>query len=164
MEDKITAYEKMEDMPGDAYIAPPTMSDAELLEKLLGTPDEATKQVYMKRFDAYFTVKAISSEEYSKLENRCKYPVKNKRTHQIEEKTNQEMLSNLLIVTACVKPDWNEPKLLAKYNTSDPAKVIRKRLYIGEISQLTEAMMDISGFDDGLEEAKNSLCEAEKQE
>lgn len=118
----------------------------------------------MKRFDAYFTVKAISSEEYSKLENRCKYPVKNKRTHQIEEKTNQEMLSNLLIVTACVKPDWNEPKLLAKYNTSDPAKVIRKRLYIGEISQLTEAIMDISGFDDGLEEAKNSLCEAEKQE
>ena len=83
MEDKITAYEKMEDMPGDAYIAPPTMSDAELLEKLLGTPDEATKQVYMKRFDAYFTVKAISSEEYSKLENRCKYPVKNKKFHKL---------------------------------------------------------------------------------
>lgn len=86
MEDKITAYEKMEDMPGDAYIAPPTMSDAELLEKLLGTPDEATKQVYMKRFDAYFTVKAISSEEYSKLENRCKYPVKTKERTRLRKR------------------------------------------------------------------------------
>lgn len=163
MEKKKIDYEKLEDMPVDAYIAPTEISDDKLLEKLLSTPDEVTKQVYMKRFDTYFTVKAISSEEYSRLENRCKYPVKNKRTHQIEEKTNQEMLSNLLIVTACVKPNWNEPRLLEKYGTSDPAKVIRKRLYIGEISQLTEAIMDASGFDDGLEEAKNSFSEAENQ-
>lgn len=164
MEINKTEYENLEEMPADAYVEPEGPSDDELLEKLLGAPDEVTKQVYMKRFDAYFTVKAISSEEYSRLENRCKYPVKNKRTHQIEEKTNQEMLSNLLIVTACVKPDWNNPKLLAKYNTNDPAKAIRKRLYIGEISQLTEAIMDVSGFDDGLEEAKNSLSEAEKRQ
>ncbi len=148
-------YESIEEMPADAYVAPVELSDDELLDKILGTPDEAEKLVYMKRFDAYFKVKAISSEEYSKLENRCKYPVKNKRTRQIEEKVNQEMLSNLIIISACVKPNWSDPKLLEKYKTSDPAKVIRKRLYIGEISQLTEAIMDISGFDDGVEEAKN---------
>ncbi len=148
-------YENVEEMPADAYVDAVEQSDEELLEKLLGTPDEATRQVYMKRFDAYFTVKAISSEEYSQLENRCKYMVKNKRTHQLEEKTNQEMLSNELIVAACIKPDWKNKQLLEKYDTSDPTKVIRKRLYIGEISQLTEAIMDISGFDDGLEKAKN---------
>lgn len=157
-------YVNIEDMPADAYVAPPEVSDDDLLDKLLGAPDEETKQVYMKRFGAYFTVKAISSEEYSRLEKRCKYPVKNARTHQIEEKTNQDMLSNLLILAACTKPDWNNPKLLAKYSTDDPARVIRKRLYIGEISQLTEAIMDVSGFDDGLEEAKNLLAEAEKQQ
>lgn len=153
----------VEDMPKDAYVAPPEISDDELLDKLLGAPDDTTKQVYMKRFGSYFEVKAISSEEYSGIEKRCKYPVKNARTHQIEEKTNQDMLSNLLILTACIKPDWNNPKLLAKYGTDDPAKVIRKRLYIGEISQLTEAIMDVSGFDDGLEEAKNLLVGEEKQ-
>lgn len=157
-------YVSVEDMPADAYVAPPEVSDDELLDKLLRAPDEETKQVYMKRFGAYFTVKAISSEEYSRLEKRCKYPVKNARTHQIEEKTNQDLLSNLLILAACTKPDWNNPKLLAKYGTDDPARVIRKRLYIGEISQLTEAIMDVSGFDDGLEEAKNLLAEAEKQQ
>lgn len=162
-EEKITPI-NMSDLPADAYVAPEQNSDEDLLEKLLGTPDESTKSVFMKRFGADFVVKAISSEEYSQLEKRCKYPVKNARTHQIEEKTNQEMLSNLLILTACIKPNWNDPKLLAKYNTNDPAKVIKKRLYIGEISQLTEAIMDVSGFDDGLEEAKNSLAEAEKQQ
>lgn len=155
-DNKVTAFEAVDDMPADAYIAPLEQTDDELLEALLGAPDEANKKVYMKRFGMYFEVKAISSEEYSKMEKRCKYPVKNPRTHQIEDKTDQEKLSNLLILNACVKPDWSNPKLLAKYNTDDPVKVIRKRLYIGEISQLTEAIMDISGFDDGLEEIKNS--------
>ncbi len=148
-------FEILDELPNDAFIESKELSDEELLEKVLGAPQEATKQVYMKRFDAYFTVKAISSEEYTKLETRCKYPVKNKRTHQIEEKINQEMLSNLLIVTACIKPDWNNPALLKKYNTENPAKVIQKRLYIGEIAQLTETIMDISGFESGIEEAKN---------
>lgn len=164
MKENKEMYVNLEDMPADVYIAQQEKSDDELLEALLGTPDEATKEVYMKRFKTYFTVKAISSEEYSKLEKRCKYPVKNARTHQIEDKTNQDMLSNLLILTACVKPDWNNSKLLVKYNTDDPTKVIRKRLYIGEISQLTEAIMDVSGFDDGLEEAKNSLAVEEKRQ
>ncbi len=162
-EERVTPID-MSELPADAYVAPEQGTDEDLLDKLLGTPDETTKSVFMKRFGAEFVVKAISSEEYSQLEKRCKYPVKNARTHQIEEKTNQEMLSNLLILTACTKPNWNDPKLLAKYNTNDPAKVIKKRLYIGEISQLTEAIMDVSGFDDGLEEAKNSLAEAEKQQ
>ena len=161
---KIENFERITDMPADAYVEPAGKTDYELLEALLGTPDEDTKEVYMKRFKAYFTVKSISSEEYSRLEKRCKYPVKNPRTHQIEEKTDQDKLSNLLILEACVKPDWNNEKLLKKYNTSDPAVVIRKRLLIGEISDLTQAIMDISGFSDGLEEIKNSLEEAAKQE
>lgn len=161
---KAENYENIDNMPADAYVEPAGKSDEELLEALLGTPDEDTKQVYMKRFNGYFTVKSISSEEYNNLEKRCKYPFKNPRTHQIEEKTDQDKLSNLLVLTACVKPDWRNERLLKKYNTSDPVVVIRKRLLIGEISDLTQAIMDVSGFSDGLEEAKNSLKEAEKQE
>jgi len=164
MKENKAGYENVEDMPADAYVEPVTQTDEDLLEALLGTPDGDEKKVYMKRFNSYFTVKAISSEEYGQLEKRCKYPVKNPRTHQIEEKTDQDKLSSMLILTACTKPNWNNPKLLAKYSTEDPTKVIRKRLLIGEISQLTEAIMDVSGFDDGMEAIKNSLAEAEKQQ
>ena len=149
-------YEDIEDMPADAYIEPEPKSDDKLLEALLGTPDVEKRSVYMKRFDANFEIRSVSSEEYAQMEKRCKYPVKNKRTRQIEEKLNNEKLSDLLILTACVKPDWGNSKLLDKYGTDDPAKVIRKRLLIGEISELTQEIMDVSGFSDGLEEAKNS--------
>lgn len=161
---KIEALNAVQSAPADEYQEPVKKSDDELLLALLGTPDEAHKEVFMKRFGAYFTVKSISSDEYTRLEKRCKYPVKNSRTHQIEEKVDQDKLSNMLILAACTNPDWGNEKLLAKYNTSDPSVVIRKRLLIGEISDLTQAIMDISGFSDGLEEAKNSLEEAAKQE
>lgn len=158
------SYNELSELPADAYIEPQSQSDEDLLDALLGTPDESTKDVYMKRFKKYFTVKAISSEEYSKLENRCKYPVKNTRTHRLEEKIDQDKLANLLILTACVKPDWSNKKLLEKYGTSEPTTVIKKRLFIGEINELSNAIMEISGFDDGLEEIKNSFNEAKKQE
>lgn len=141
--------------PADRYYEPAETSDEDLLKALLTTEDTATKQEYIPRFKSYFTVKSITSDEYNRLVERCKYPVKNKRTHQIEEKINQDKLSLLLIQAACVKPDWSNPKLLEKYNTSDPCVVINKRLLIGEITQLSSAIMDISGFSDEIEKIKN---------
>lgn len=139
-------------------------NDNDLLNALLNTEDVNTKTVFMPRFKSYFTVKSISSDDYNRLETRCKYPVKNKRTHQIEEKVDQEKLSLLLIKDACVKPNWADPKLLDKYKTNDPCTVIKKRLLIGELSTLTAAIMDISGFNDDIETIKNSSSPAEKQD
>ncbi len=141
--------------PVDMYYEPAETSDEDLLNALLNTEDVATKQEYIPRFGVYFTLKSINSEEYNKLVDRCKYPVKNKRTHQIEEKINQDKLSLLLIEAACVKPNWSDKKLLDKYNTTDPCVVINKRLLIGEITQLSSAIMDISGFTDEIEKIKN---------
>ena len=123
---------------------------------MLDAPDEVTKQVYIKRFDKFFTVKAITSEEYNRLEKQCKYPVRNNRNHQIEEKVDQDKLSYLLVATACTKPNWRDPKLLKKYETMDAATVVKKRLFIGEVSELSQSIMDVSGFNDGVEEIKNS--------
>lgn len=141
--------------PADMYYEPAETSDEDLLNALLNTEDVATKQEYIPRFGVYFTLKSINSEEYNKLVDRCKYPVKNKRTHQIEEKINQDKLSLLLVEAACVKPNWSDKKLLDKYNTTDPCVVINKRLLIGEITQLSSAIMDISGFTDEIEKIKN---------
>lgn len=156
--------EKLADMPADAYVAPAGKSDDELLELLLGAPDIEVKEVFMPRFRQNFKVQSITSDEYGKLENRCKYPVKNKRTHQIEEKVDQDKLSSLLVSKACVWPNWSDKKILEKYNTDSPEVAIKKRLLIGEISELSNAILEVSGFRDGLEEAKNSYEEAAKQE
>lgn len=131
-------------------------NDEDLLNALLGTEDTVTKQIFMPRFKSYFTIKSISSDDYARLEERCKYPVKNKRTHQIEEKVDQEKLTLMIINEACVKPNWSDPKLLQKYQTNDPCTVIKKRLLIGEQSTLSGSILDISGFNDDIETIKNS--------
>ena len=166
MDAKITtpAYENADDMPQDIHIEPPMPDDDKLLEALLGAADEEKRSVFMPRFKSDFVVRSITSEEYARLEKRCKYPVKNNRTKQLEEKTDQDRLSYMLIATACVSPNWSDPRLLSKYNTSDPSQVVKKRLFIGEISMLTDAIMDVSGFADGVEVVKNSYDEAEKQQ
>lgn len=156
--------ENLAEMPADAYVEPAGKTDNELLELLLGAADIETKEVYMPRFKQYFKIQSITSDEYGKLETRCKYPVKNKRTHQIEEKVDQDKLSSLLVSRACIWPNWSDKKILAKYNTENPEVAIKKRLLIGEISELSNAILEVSGFRDGLEEAKNSYEEAAKQE
>ena len=152
---KMDEQDVMEREPIDMLYEPAEQSDDELLRALLDTEDTTTKQEYMPRFKSYFTVKSITSDAYNKLTERCRYPVKNKRTHQIEEKIDQDKLSLLLIKEGCVKPDWSNPKLLEKYNTQDPCVVINKRLLIGEITQLSSAIMDVSGFSDDIEKIKN---------
>ncbi len=148
-------YENIEDMPKDIYIEEKKQTDEELLNALLSVDDVVTKEIYMRRFKANFVIQSISSDEYNKLEKQCKYPVKNTRTHQLEEKVDNDKLAKLLILKACIKPDWNNKKLLDKYGTTDPLQVIPKRLLLGEISELNSAIMDISGFHDGFEEIKN---------
>jgi hypothetical protein len=126
-----------------------------LLNSLLSVEDEVIQTVEMPRFKAFFKVRGISSEVYSRLENRCKYPVKDKRRGTITEKVDQDKLSYLLVNEACIDPQWNDPQLLSKYNTTDPVVVIRKRLLLGEVTALTSAIMDASGFTDEIVEIKN---------
>lgn len=154
LEELNTIEERLEDMPADAYFEPAETSDEDLLHALLSAESVVTKQEYLPRF-GYFTIKSITADEYNRLVEQCKYPVKNKRTHQLEYKLNEEKLSLLLIKEACIKPNWSNEQLLEKYGTSDPCVVINKRLLIGEISQLNSAIMDISGFSDDMETVKN---------
>jgi hypothetical protein len=67
----------------------------------------------------------------------------------------------LLIVKACVVPNWNAQELKDKYETHDASEVVKKRLLAGEISKLAAAIMEVSGYTDeegeeeALEEVKN---------
>lgn len=132
-----------------------SQDNASLLNALLSVEDEVVKTVKMPRFGCCFKIKGISTEVYKRLEDRCKYPVINKRTHTTTEKINQDLLSYRLIDAACIEPNWSDPQLLRKYNTEDPIVVIQKRLLLGEVTALTTAIMDASGFSDDVEEIKN---------
>lgn len=138
-----------------AEVAGDEMTDEQLLEKLLSADDVQYRDVFIARFGTYFRVRSISSERYNQMQKRCTYFEKNKRTKQLDKKVDQDKLGTLLIAEACVRPNFNDKRLLDKYNTLDAADVVNKRLLIGEIGILSEAIMEASGFDMGVDDVKN---------
>lgn len=127
-------------------IAEQAQSQKDVLKTLLTTDQVVERQVPMKRFNAYFTIKALDGEVIDRIQDQCTYYVgKGKKR---EQKTDEQKFGALIIQRACVVPDWNAKELLDKYGTHDATEVIKKRLLAGEIAKLSTEIMDISGFSD----------------
>lgn len=125
-------------------------SPDEVLRALLDTEDTPEKDVPMKRFGVSFRIRAIDGKLIARIREQATYPVKG------GQKLDEEKFGALVIEKACVVPNWSDKALLDKYNTSDPADVIQKRLLAGEIAKLSAEILDLSGYgDDDLDELKN---------
>lgn len=118
----------------------------DVLKALLGADHKVEKQVFMKRFGAYFTIKALDGDIIDRIQDQCTYYVGKGNNRQ--KKTDEQKFSALVIQKACVVPDWNAKELLTAYATHDAVDVIKKRLLAGELARLSAEIMDISGFED----------------
>lgn len=119
----------------------------DLLQKLLDTELVPEKDVYMKRFDANFRIRAIDGKLIARTREQA--------THGKE--LDQEKFGALIIVNGCVSPDWTNEKLRDKFGPT-PIDVVQKRLLAGEIAKLSSEILDLSGFgdeDEEIEEVKN---------
>lgn len=123
------------------------VQNKEFLDKLLAPEHLPTKKVPMKRFDVEFVLQAVDGDIINRIQDRCTYYTGkgSKRSKQVDD----QKFGALLIKEACVLPNWDDAKLLTHYKTHDAVDVIRKRLLAGEISFLTDHILDLSGFDDG---------------
>lgn len=128
-------------------------SQNDVLKALLSTPVEVpTKPVPMKRFGVDFTVQAIDGNDIDRMQERCTYwQGKGKKREKI---LDEQKFGSMIIVKGCQNPNWSDPALLEKYQTQDPADVVKARLLAGEIAKLAAEIMDISGFGDDEEEAE----------
>lgn len=129
----------------------------DVLKSLLTTDQVVEKQVPMRRFNAYFTIKALDGDVIDRIEDQCTfYEGKGKKR---VKKVDEQKFGALIIQRACLVPNWGARELLDMYGTHDPADVIKKRLLAGEISKLSAEIMEISGFNDDeevIEDIKNS--------
>lgn len=127
------------------------------LDALLGAELKIEKDVFIKRLNAHFTVKAIDGQTINRLRDQATHYVGKGANKKAQ--FNDEEFNGMLIVEACISPDFNNAKLLAKYGARDGADCVQKALLAGEIMALQEAILRLSGFDDNsdeeLEEVKN---------
>lgn len=122
--------------------------------------DETREVLVSKRFlgedgkPALFRIRALTQEENAQIGKKCMRMAKfGKRG---EKELDTVAYTNRLVVAATVEPDFTSEAMCRAYGTMDPLEVPGKMLLAGEYKRLTDAIMELSRFDDDLEdEAKN---------
>lgn len=123
------------------------------LDALLGATLDLTKEVYIKRVGAHFTVKALSNEDFREIGQRSTVP-----DGKGGKKTDNEVFNQLVVAKGCVDPNFNDKALKEHYGATDEADCVIKALSPGEFAKLLQAVLDLSGFgneEELIEEAKN---------
>ena len=117
----------------------------------VGSPVEE-KEVKLDRFKSPFKIKSLTADEVSAL----------RKTHKYEQDTDENQFQDLVVAEAVVSPNLNNEKLQTSWGCiAKPEEVLKKMLKVGEYTELSQAIMDLSGLNDDdssedlVEEAKN---------
>lgn len=132
------------------------MAEMNALDALLSASIEVEEEVLIKRLGVHFRVKGLTGDKINSLREQCTY-FEGKGANR-KRIINEDELGQLLIATACIEPDFSNPKLLEKYGARDAADCVQKALLAGEVVTLSHAVLDVSEFrvtEEDVEEAKN---------
>ena len=98
----------------------------------------------------------------SALRKQATKRVLNRKTHKYEQDTDENQFQDLVVAEAVVSPNLNNEKLQTSWGCiAKPEEVLKKMLKVGEYTELSQAIMDLSGLNDDdssedlVEEAKN---------
>lgn len=101
-----------------------------------------------------FTIRPVTQEENEELIKRH-----TKRDKKGNETFDRVAYNQDLTAAAVVFPELEDAELQKAYGVLGASKLLKKMLYVGEFGTLLEAVYDISGLDqdinDDIEEAKN---------
>ena len=102
-----------------------------------------------------FVIRPITQDENGELLK--KYRKVDKKTG--NETFNRVAYNHALTALAVVEPDLNNAELQKAWGVLGPEKLLAKMLYVGEFANLLEAVQELSGLDqdinDDIEEVKN---------
>lgn len=103
--------------------------------------------------DFNFKIKPINGKDFNKFKEECR-TIKKKKVTFDDAKFNE-----LVITKCCIEPNFNDIQAIEKAGVKTPGEFINKVLKAGEIVDLSNAITELSGFDqdtdDIVEEAKN---------
>lgn len=131
------------------------MSEDDVIDALLGVGDIPTKTVVMERFGIPVKLQALTGKQVSQIRKDNTHKVKIKGTKLEEDKLDSENFNVGLIEKATISPKWSNEKLLDKFRASDGKEVMKRLLLAGELDSLADQVLDLSGYNDGVEEIED---------
>jgi hypothetical protein len=127
------------------------------LQALLGADTDIKEQVYIKRLDTNFTVKALDNETFTEIQEEASNYIgtgANQRKEIDESKLNSSLVAKA-VIDENGEALFKNAQLLEKFGAKTAEECARKALLAGELLKIVKTIMDISGFNDDVEEVKN---------
>lgn len=102
-----------------------------------------------------FKIRSLSSEEMDAIVKKSTRTLRNKG--QITEHLDNMAMAKNVILAGTVDPDFTSKEICERYGVLDPSMVPGRMLLAGERAKLSDAIMELSGYndEDAEEEAKN---------
>ena len=126
------------------------------LEDFLALPDvnDIQEEIFVSKRVGKFKVKAMTADEHQEYMKRSKGKIKKDGTDFDSTKFNL-----LIVAGQTITPDFSNAELLKKAGCSTAIDFIKKKLLAGEIAEAAERIIEVSGFDndinEDIDEAKN---------
>ena len=112
--------------------------------------DNLTKEVSLGRRlkDFKFKVKALTGNQYNDFQALC---IENPNSPK-KRRFNTKKFNELIVVNCVVEPSFKDAEWIKELGVPDATSAMYKTLLAGEISQLAEEALRLSGFDRDVEE------------
>lgn len=105
---------------------------------------------------APFIIRPVSEEMNAAIRKGCTRSHRD-RSGMLVQDFDVNAYTARIVIAGTVEPDFAAAEMCSAYGVINPEDVPRKMLYSGEYRRLSDAIMDLSGFGDDIqEEAKNS--------
>lgn len=129
------------------------MTEEDIINKLLEPTDVPERTYAIDRLGIQVTLKGLSEREIQRLRKECTKEIRLRGGKRIKELDDTEF-NAALIEKATIKPNWSDKRLLSANNLSSGREFIRRKLLAGELLALGDKVMELSGFDEELEEVE----------
>ena len=115
------------------------------------------KEIKFTQFPEPWIIKSLNADEFTNLRKSATRRVRSK-SGQLVPELDQDRLNDLIMAAAVVQPPLDVPELQEHYGTvGDAAETARKMLKIGQYVDLQEAIAELNGFDESVDELEEDL-------
>lgn len=103
--------------------------------------------------DFKFKIKALTGNQYNDFQALC---IENPNSPK-KRRFNTKKFNELIVSNCVVEPNFKDPEWLKELGVADATSAIYKTLLAGEITDLAERALRLSGFDRDVEEEMDEV-------
>lgn len=110
--------------------------------------EQAEQEVQVsKRFDQKFKIRALSLDEWERIQKLSTNP-------EARERVDNIGMLRRAAIEGCIDPNYKDAEFIKALSVNTPDEALKKTLKAGEVVKLANSILKFSGFGESVEEAR----------